>query len=95
MDSLLDKAASRIRDKVTQHIQSDPSHTVNDQQAEEIVEDVKRELSEDKDLGRVFAENEMPLTAWMLQGTNENLFLRTVEGNPMIDRAYKIVLAAA
>jgi phage/plasmid-like protein (TIGR03299 family) len=26
---------------------------------------------------------------------NENLFLRTVEGNPMIDRAYKMVLAAA
>ena len=25
---------------------------------------------------------------------NENLFLRTVEGNPMIDRAYKMVLAA-
>lgn len=71
MDSLLDKAASRIRDKVTQHIQSDPSHTVNDQQAEEIVEDVKRELSEDKDLGRVFAENEMPLMVWMLQDTKE------------------------
>ena len=26
---------------------------------------------------------------------NENLFLRTAEGNPMIDRAYKMVLAAA
>lgn len=26
---------------------------------------------------------------------NENLFLRTVEGNPIIDRAYKMVLAAA
>ena len=26
---------------------------------------------------------------------NENLFLRTVEGNPMIDKAYKMVLAAA
>lgn len=26
---------------------------------------------------------------------SENLFLRTVEGNPMIDRAYKMVLAAA
>ena len=25
----------------------------------------------------------------------ENLFLRTVEGNPLIDRAYKLVLAAA
>ena len=25
----------------------------------------------------------------------ENLFLRTVEGNPMIDKAYKMVLAAA
>jgi phage/plasmid-like protein (TIGR03299 family) len=25
----------------------------------------------------------------------ENLFLRTIEGNPMIDRAYKMVLAAA
>lgn len=26
---------------------------------------------------------------------NENLFLRTIEGNPMIDKAYKMVLAAA
>ena len=26
---------------------------------------------------------------------NENLFLRTVEGNPMIDKAYKLVLATA
>ena len=26
---------------------------------------------------------------------NENLFLRTVEGNPMIDKAYRMVLAAA
>ena len=26
---------------------------------------------------------------------DENLFLRTVEGNPMIDKAYKLVLAAA
>ena len=26
---------------------------------------------------------------------NENMFLRTVEGNPMIDKAYKMVLAAA
>lgn len=26
---------------------------------------------------------------------NENLFLRTVEGNPMIDKAYKMVMAAA
>ena len=26
---------------------------------------------------------------------NENLFLRTVEGNPMIDKAYKMVMVAA
>ena len=26
---------------------------------------------------------------------NENLFLKTVEGNPMIDKAYKMILAAA
>jgi hypothetical protein len=26
---------------------------------------------------------------------NENLFIRTAEGSPMIDRAYKMVLAAA
>ena len=26
---------------------------------------------------------------------NENLFLRTIEGNPMIDKAYKMVLAMA
>ena len=26
---------------------------------------------------------------------DENLFMRTVEGNPMIDKAYKMVLAIA
>jgi len=26
---------------------------------------------------------------------NENLFLRTIEGNPLIDKAYKMVLEAA
>ena len=36
----------------------------------------------------------MPNPIRKTKNYNENLFLRTVEGNPMIDKAYKMVLAA-
>lgn len=68
-DALIKEVTERISSKVSQHIQSSPEHTVTQAQAQEIVDSVKEEVAQDKDLGHVFAENEMPLTAWMLHQT--------------------------
>lgn len=70
-DSLLKEVITRISTEVSRYIQSAPEHTVTPTQVEEIVDTVKAVVSEDKDLGDVFAENEMPLTAWMLHQTEE------------------------
>ncbi len=70
-DALIKKAAEIISTEVTHHIQHTPAHTVTTEQAQQIAETAKQKLSEDKDLGDVFRENEMPLAAWLLQKTEE------------------------
>lgn len=70
-DALLKKAAEIISTEVSHHIQHTPSHTVTPVQAQQIVETVKQKVSEDRDLGDVFKENENPLSAWMLYQTEE------------------------
>ena len=70
-DALLKKAAEIISTEVSQHIQHTPGHTVTSEQAKQIVETVKQKVSEDKDLGEMFKENENPLEAWMLYQTEE------------------------
>lgn len=71
IDALLNKASDLINEEVTRHIQSTPSHTVTPTQAKQIVDTVKEKVIEDKDLGNVFKENEMPLAAWLLYQTEE------------------------
>lgn len=71
-----------------------------------LLEDAKRRYWEAPDLAHVgkngyrfinaisdFAIHADPIRR--TKNYEENLFLRTVEGNPMIDKAYKMVLAAA
>ena len=70
-DALLKKAAEIIGTEVSRHIQHTPGHTVTPVQAQQIVETVKKKVSEDRDLGEVFKENENPLAAWMLYQTEE------------------------
>ena len=70
-DALLKKATEIISTEVAQHIQHTPAHTVTPAQAQQIVETVKQKVSEDKDLGNVFRENENPLAAWILYQTEE------------------------
>ena len=70
-DALLKKATELISQAVTTHIQTSPEHTVTPVQAQKIVADVAEKVSEDKDLGEVFRENEMPIAAWMLHQTTE------------------------
>lgn len=70
-DALLQKATELITEAVTAHIQTSPEHTVTPAQAQQIVADVSEKVSEDRDLGDVFRENEMPIAAWMLHQTTE------------------------
>ncbi len=70
-DALLKKASELISQEVSQHIQSTPAHTVTPAQAQKIVETVTEIISEDKDLGDVFKDNEMPLAAWLRYQTEE------------------------
>ena len=70
-----------------------------------LLDDMKRRYFDAPDLSHVsrngyrfvnavsdFATHAEPIRR--TRNYNENLFLRTVEGNPMIDKAYKMVLAA-
>lgn len=70
-DALIEKTAELIKQAVVSHIQTTPEHTVTPAQAQKIVAEVREKVSEDKDLGEIFKENEMPLTAWMLHQTEE------------------------
>ena len=70
-DALIEKTAELIQQAVVSHIQTAPEHTVTPAHAQKIVAEVKEKVSEDKDLGEIFKENEMPLTAWMLHQTEE------------------------
>lgn len=70
-DALLKKADELIIQEVSNHIQSTPTHMVTPTQAQKIVETVKYKISDDKDLGFIFKDNEMPLTAWLRYQTEE------------------------
>ena len=70
-DALLETAAELIQQAVSAHIQAAPEHIVTPANAQKIVNAVKEKVSEDKNLGDIFRENEMPLTAWMLYQTEE------------------------
>ncbi len=71
-----------------------------------LLEDMKRRYWEAPDLANIgkngyrfvnavsdFATHADPLRK--TKNYNENLFLRTIEGNSLIDKAYKMVLTAA
>lgn len=70
-DALIKKATEIINTEVSQHIQHTPEHTVTPEQVHQIIEIVKGKVSEDKDLGEVFHDNENPLTAWLRFKTEE------------------------
>ena len=70
-DTVIDRADALIQQAVSHAIQSSPEHTVTPQAAQKIAESVAAQISDDKDLGDVFRENETPLTAWMLHQTEQ------------------------
>lgn len=70
-DAVLTKAQTLIQQEVSNSIQTETDHTITPQTAQKIVKKVVEQLSEDKDLGDTFRENEMPLSAWMLYETEQ------------------------
>ncbi len=67
-DSLLKKAEEIITSEIAQQVQHTPTHTAS---PEKVVEAVRQQLSEDRDLGDVFHDNEEPLTAWLRYKTEK------------------------
>ena len=70
-DAMFSKAHTLIQQEVSQTIQTESDHTVTSQTAKKIVEKVVAQLAEDKDLGDIFHENELPLSAWLLHDTEQ------------------------
>ena len=70
-DALFVKATELITAEVIEHIQHTPAHTVTQEQAQKITETVTQKISDDKDLGDIFHENECPIAAWTLQKVEE------------------------
>lgn len=71
VDAIIDAAEEIIRSEVCRTIQTSPEHAVTRQAAQKIAATVAAQISEDKDLGNVFHENEMPLAAWLLYRTEQ------------------------
>ncbi|MBR5108609.1 MAG: DEAD/DEAH box helicase family protein [Clostridia bacterium] len=70
-DAVIDRASDMIQQEVSRTIQNTPEHTVTPQAAQRIAETVAAQISENRDLGDIFRENEMPLTAWLLYQTEQ------------------------
>lgn len=70
-DAVIDRASEMIQREVSRTIQNTPEHTVTPQAAQRIAETVAAQISENRDLGDVFRENELPLTAWLLYQTEQ------------------------
>ena len=70
-DAMFRKAGDLVSEQVVQYIQVTPAHTVTSAQKEQINEDVKNQLLQDKDLADTYKENEMPFTLWLQEQTEK------------------------
>jgi len=70
-DAMFRKAGELINEQVVKIIQDAPTHTVTPVHKEQIVENVKNQLSEDKDLADTYRENEMPVGLWIKEHTEK------------------------
>lgn len=66
-DELFDKVKEDITYEVVTSIQEGKTTEVSDLEKKEIVAKVGKKITQDKDLGEIYKENENPLTAWMEQ----------------------------
>ncbi len=65
VDELLKETTVVIAEEVKKEIQETAETTVTEEKKKKIVEKVTKKISENKDLGKVFAENENPLLSWI------------------------------
>lgn len=66
-DELFEKVKEDITQAVVRAIQEGKTTDVTDLQKKEITARVEKKITEDKDLGEIYKENENPLSAWMEQ----------------------------
>jgi type III restriction enzyme len=70
-DTMFRKAGELISEQVVKIIQETPTHTVTPVQQEQIINNVKNKLLEDKDLADTYRENEMPVGLWIKEQTEK------------------------
>lgn len=70
-DLVLKQVAKKIYEKVSEQIQASSCHAVTAEDEKKIAECVKKELSEDMDLGETFRRNADPISAWTDYQTKE------------------------
>ena len=63
-DQVLKQVTEKIVEKVTEQIQTSSRHTLTESDEKSIAERIKKEMSEDADLGEIFRRNADPLNAW-------------------------------
>lgn len=66
-DELFEKAKKTITSEVVSAIQEEKTVEVTDYRKKEIVAKVEKTIEEDKDLGKIYKENENPLAVWIEQ----------------------------
>lgn len=70
-DLILKQVAEKIYEKVSEQIQASFCHAVTAEDEKKIAECVKKELSEDMDLGETFRRNADPISEWTDYQTKE------------------------
>ncbi len=70
-DAFMKSTYDKTRQKVVHAIQTEPSHNLSNIQKEKIVHEVQSEVRSDDDLGDIYHDNEMPLTAWIRNQTDD------------------------
>jgi len=68
-DAMFRKAEELVSEQVVKIIQDTPTHNITLDQKEQIIENVKNQLSQDKDLADIYKENEMPFDLWLQEHT--------------------------
>lgn len=66
-DELFEKVKEDIAQELVHTIQEGKTTEVTDLQKSEITAKIEKRITEDKDLGEIYKENENPLSAWMKQ----------------------------
>ena len=77
-DNLIHRAEAEIKKKVYQEIRTSPKHKVTAERENQIAAEVAEYLEKDDNLGYIFQDNKMPITAWMRRET-QNVHRAVVE----------------